>query len=105
MAQRVEYRVVWKREGRQRSVRIYQSWSSAYRKAQGILALDAVKAETTFHTLPDLEERPTIQTRPVGDWSEYTASEILEPSDYAKDNMRLLYPIPIDDRDSANLPF
>ncbi len=104
MAQRIEYRVVWKREGRQRSTRIYQSWSSAYRKAQGILALDAVKAETSFHTLPDLEERPTIQTRPVGDWMEQDFP-VADPGDYTKNEMKNLYPIPVDDRDSANVPF
>jgi hypothetical protein len=63
-----EFRVVWKREGRRQSTRIFQSGSSAYRKAQGILALEAVKGETEYETMPDLEERPTIQQRSVGEW-------------------------------------
>src|SRR5580693_8435679 len=68
MAQRSEYRVVWKREGRNQTTRIYQSHDSAYRKAQGILGLEAVKDETSFASLPDLEGPPVIQCRPVGDW-------------------------------------
>lgn len=91
MSQRVEFRVRWKREGRQRSYRIYQSWDSAYRKAQGVLALEAVKEHTTFDGMPDLEERPVIEQRPVGNWDD--GSEVQDPSDYLKRDMCALYPI------------
>lgn len=75
--QRMEYRVRWKREGRQQSTRIYQKHGSAWHKARGILALEAVKGDTSFHAMPDLEERPVIEGRPVGDWEpdEYQPGE------------------------------
>jgi len=96
-----EYRLVWKREGRQRSTRIYQAWGSAYKKAQGILALEAVKGETSLATLPDLEEPPVIEVRPVGDWVP-TTIQILEPHEGLKESMKFLYK-PYE-RD-ANVPF
>ena len=87
MSQRMEFRVVWKREGRRQSTRIYQGWSSAYRKAQGVLAMEAVKDETTYETMPDLEERPVIQQRTVGDWEPSPLGVVSEPSDYTKKEM------------------
>ena len=89
-----EFRVVWKREGRRRSTRIYQSWSAAYHKAQGILALDAVKADTTYETLPDLEEDPIIEQRTVGPW-ESRECVITAPSEWKLNDMRALYGKPI----------
>lgn len=103
MSQRVEFRVIWKREGRRQSTRIYQSWDAAYKKAQGVLALEAVKAETEFAAMPDLEQRPVIETRPVGDWSE-NEFQVTEPSDYLKRSMRELYPAERSESDVV-LPF
>ena len=65
-----EYRVVWRREGRRQSTRIYQSAASAWRKAQGIVALEAVKHETTFAGMPALDEDPMIEKRAVGEWQD-----------------------------------
>jgi hypothetical protein len=68
-AQRVEFRVRWRREGQpQISTRIYQTWSAAYRKAQAIAAIEAVKDDTTFENMPDLAEGPIIEVREVGPW-------------------------------------
>lgn len=80
MTQRNEFRVRWKREGRQQTTRIYQSGKAAHRKAQGILGLEAVKADTSFHAMPDLEIAPVIEMRPVGDWepTEYQVAEVSE---------------------------
>lgn len=94
MSQRTEFRVVWKREGRQRSTRIYQSWSAACRKATGIVALEAVKSETTYDTLPDLEELPMIEERHVGDWAQNPHYVAGEPQEGAMREMRYLYAKP-----------
>lgn len=93
-AQRTEFRVVWKREGRQRSTRIFQSWDAACRKAAGIVALEAVKDETTYDTLPDLEEPPTIEQRSVGDWETNPYYVPGPPQEGAMREMRYLYAKP-----------
>lgn len=86
MSGKKEYRVRWRRQGRGQSTTIYQSHSSAYRKAQGILALEAVKDETSFENMPPLVEGPVIEVRPVGDW-EPVEYQIAEVEDWAKERM------------------
>lgn len=77
-----EYRVRWRREGRQGTSVIYQTEEGARAKADRILALDAVKEGTRFDDMPDLIAPPTIEVREVGAWS---AADIQpsEPSDEA----------------------
>jgi hypothetical protein len=106
MSQRVEYRVRWKRKGRQQATVIRQRWGSAWRKAEGILALEAVKADTRFSAMPDLEEGPVIEERPVGDWAP-TAGQISAPSKGARDAMFAWvdFTRPSDDRDGEDVPF
>ena len=84
--QRTEFRVVWQRVDRQRSTRIFQSWNAAYHKAQGILALEAVKKDTTYSEMPPLAHRPVIEQRTVGDW-EPVGIEVNEPSRGVEENM------------------
>lgn len=108
MSQRTEFRVVWTREGRRQSTRIYQGWSSACRKAQGILALEAVKAETRFETMPDLVEPPVIQQRTVGDWEQNPYYEPSEPSEGTKKEMLYIYgdgDAPTEPKEAADVPF
>jgi len=80
MAQRKEYRVVWQRQERRQSTRIYQSHSSAWRKARAVLAMEAVKDLTHYTTMPPLAERPVIQVRTVGEWEpvEWQVGEVEE---------------------------
>lgn len=90
-AQRTEFRVRWRREGQHHcSTRIYQSWSPAYRKAQGIAAIELVKDDTTFAAMPDLAEGPVIEVREVGPWqaNEFQPSP---PSDALVERMRGRY--------------
>ena len=47
-----------------------------------------MKRPTTIS--PILEERPAIQTRPVGDWNDIEL-QVGEPSEGTKDNMRSIY--------------
>ena len=77
-----EFRVRWRREGRQRASAIYQTEAAARRKADGILALDAVKADTRFDDMPDLAEPPVVEAREVGPWLAM-ADQQTEPSDEA----------------------
>lgn len=89
--QRVEFRVRWRREGQHQSnTRIYQSWSSAYRKAQGIAAIELVKDDTTFENMASLAEGPVIEVREVGPWQ---ANEFQPrpPSDGLVERMRERY--------------
>ena len=86
----VEYRVQWRREGRKRTTRIYQTWSAAYRKAQGILALEDVKADTSLATLPALAEPPVIEERRCAAWGPSDAE--IYVSDVTRQNMRSHFP-------------
>lgn len=106
-AQRTEFRVVWKREGRNRSTRIFQSWSAACRKAAGIVALDAVKADTTYDTLPDLEEPPIIEERHVGDWEKNPWYAPSEPQEGVMQEMRYMFgkPAASEPAEVSNDPF
>jgi hypothetical protein len=96
--QRVEFRVRWRREGQpQISTRIYQTWSAAYRKAQAIAAIEAVKDDTTFAHMADLAEGPVVEVREVGPWK---ANEFQPhpPHDALLERMRHRYaPAPEDD--------
>lgn len=65
----VEYRLRWRRQERGRTYRIYQTREAAHRKARGILALEAVKHETSMSDMPDLAEPPVIEEREVGAWT------------------------------------
>lgn len=68
----IEYRVVWRRAERRRSTRIYQGRDAAYRKAQGILAVERIKDEFDgLASMPELVEPPVIQTRTVGEWEDW----------------------------------
>lgn len=70
MAEGTEYRVRWRREGRGQATRIYQSKEGALRKVEAILALERVKEDTSrWADMPDLAERPVIETRSVGQWT------------------------------------
>lgn len=84
--QRKEYRVRWRRMERRETVRIFQSHSSAFRKARAILALEAIKDLTSFTTMPPLAEGPVIEARPVGGW-EPVEYQITDVEDYAKESM------------------
>ena len=89
--QRTEFRVRWRRHGQWRiSTRIYQSWGPAYRKAQGIAALERVKHDTTYSEMPGLVEGPIIEVRTVGDW---TPNEFqpLPPTEGLLERMRSRY--------------
>lgn len=87
----VEFRVTWRREGRQRTTKIFQTWEAACRKVRGILALEDVKEQTSMATMPDLAERPVVQSREVGPWSEYPFQPS-GPSDVDRDGMRDYFP-------------
>jgi hypothetical protein len=103
--QRVEFRVRWRREGQaQISTRIYQTWSSAYRKAQAIAAIEAVKDDTTFESMPSLAEGPVIEVREVGEWR---ANEFQPhpPDDRLLDRMRERYARAPHDRSTWEMPF
>lgn len=64
-----EYRLRWKREGRDWAYRIYQTEAAARRKVDGILALEEIKGDTTqWENLPDLNGEPELQVRKVGEW-------------------------------------
>lgn len=65
----LEYRVVWTRAGRRESRRIYQTHTSAVRKAQAVLAMERIKGDIpSLADMPDLVEPPVVQARPVGEW-------------------------------------
>jgi hypothetical protein len=87
---KLEYRVKWRREGRQHTYRIYQTWNAAYRKAQGILALEDVKDGTSLASLPALAEPPSIEERPCGGWEPSTV--VIEVTDHTRDSMRQHFP-------------
>ena len=87
MSARLEYRVRWRREGRQGTSVIYQSEEGARAKADRLLALDAVKGETQrFADMPDLTGPPTIEVRTVGEWAA-SIVQPTEPSDEAVASM------------------
>jgi hypothetical protein len=56
------------------------------RKARGIASLEAVKDETSFVNMPDLEQPPVIESRPVGNW-EVVEGQVIEVSEYSKQAM------------------
>ena len=75
--ERLEYRVRWRRDGRQGASSIYQTEQPARQKADRLMALDAVKQGTKFEDMPDLVAPPTIEVRTVGEW----AASIVQPSE------------------------
>lgn len=79
---RYEFRVHWRRDGRQRATAIFQTEAAARRKADGILGLDAIKEGTRFDDLPDLISPPIVEAREVGPWEPLPDQQI-EPSDGA----------------------
>jgi hypothetical protein len=83
----IEFRVSWRRQEHGRVTRIYQTEQAARRKAEGILALERVKAKTTFSGMADLAEVPLIESRPVGVWSP-VAEQPGEPSEGACARMK-----------------
>lgn len=83
----LEYRVRWWRAGRQGGASaIFQTLDAAQRKADRLLALDAVKADTRFADMPDLLRPPVVESRPVGPWAPLP-DQRAEPSDYAAAQM------------------
>jgi hypothetical protein len=90
----VEYRVRWRREGRQRTSQIYQTKEAAERKGRGIRALEQVKHETSMDEMPSLVESPYLEAREVGPWA-YVGSAP-EPTDKDRDGMRLHFGQPDD---------
>lgn len=82
MSARLEFRVKWKREGRKSTTAIYQTAPPALQKADRLMALDAVKADTKFADMPDLVAPPTIEQREVGEW-EQAGFQLAEPTDEA----------------------
>lgn len=84
-----EYRLKWRREGRQWSYRIYQTWSAAYRKAQGILALEDVKDDTTMAEMPNLAEGPIIEERAVAAWEPSEVHMVV--TDATRESMRAYF--------------
>lgn len=64
----LEYRVRWRREGRQGTSQIYQSEDGCRAKADRLMALEAVKEGSRFDDMPDLVGPPVIEVREVGAW-------------------------------------
>jgi hypothetical protein len=89
----LEYRVRWRREGRQRTTKIFQTWDAACRKVRGILALEDVKAETNMATMPDLAEKPVVEAREVGVWVEHPVQPG-DPTERDREGMREYFPPP-----------
>jgi hypothetical protein len=83
----VEFRVRWRRDGRQPAYRIYQSEDAAWRKACAVRALEDVKHEfSQYDGMPDLVEGPDLQVRGVSEWR--PSEQQPEPMDYHRDRMR-----------------
>jgi hypothetical protein len=76
-----EYRVKWQREEISQTTRIYQTEAAAMRKADGIVALDAVKVGSRFADMPDLIGPVVIERRAVEAWEPFGTWD--EPSDEA----------------------
>ena len=93
--ERYEYRVRWRREGRQRTSHIYQTRRAAERKARGILALEEVKADTSMADMPDLAEKPSIEAREVCAWAPVMPTP--EATDEDRDAMRAFFTPSYDD--------
>jgi hypothetical protein len=66
-----EFRVYWRREGLHRATAIYQTEAAARRKADGILALDALKEGSRLAVVPDVVDGPVIEVRDVSNWREH----------------------------------
>lgn len=66
----LEYRVRWRRDGRQVTTRIYQRSEAAWRKCKWIAALEAVRERTHLADMPAIVEGPTVQVREVGQWTD-----------------------------------
>lgn len=84
----VEYRLRWRREGRERTTRIYQTRKAAERKARGILALEEIKDDTSMAEMPDLVELPTLEERVVGAWGT-SGTQLPPPTDEDREGMRM----------------
>jgi hypothetical protein len=94
-----EYRVVWQREGRQRTTRIYQTEQAARRKIDGILALEEIKSDNSqWEDMPDLVAVPVLEVREVGEWTDHAEQPADAPTDDAREGVRL-WAGPYDDRD------
>jgi hypothetical protein len=90
-----EYRLKWRRDGRQWSYRIYQTWSAAYRKAQGIVALEEIKDDTKLADMPSLVEGPVIEERAVAAWEPSELHMVV--TDATRNSMRAYF-APDDDQ-------
>lgn len=103
-----EYRVVWQREGRRRQTAIFQSWTSACRKMQGILATDQAKIGTRMETLPDLVGPPVLEVRECSPWEANAYQPYGEPAEHVVREMRWHFGGELETpttEDSAEVPF
>ena len=106
----LEFRVTWRREGRKRSTRVYQTWEAAVRKVRGIKALEAIKDGTAMADMPDLVDQPVLEVRQVGEWQRHDYQP--EASEYDRQSMEgwagMRWPstsrIPVEPADS-DVPF
>lgn len=89
----LEYRVRWRREGRQRASKIFQTGEAAHRKARGINALEEVKARTDRADMPDLVEPPVIEVRECSPWAEAPVQPG-PPTDSDREGMLLYFGVP-----------
>ena len=94
MSGKREFRVWWRREGAHRATAIFQTEAAARRKADGIVALEAVKRGSRFDEMPDLVEVPVIEVRDVSEWREH--DRVTEPSVRALERMEA-WAVPDDD--------
>lgn len=82
-----EYRLRWRREGRQASTRIYQTERAALRKADGILALETLREGSRWlEDMPLLTEKPIVEAREVAPWHALP-EQLTEPTGTARDGM------------------
>lgn len=81
MAERLEYRVVWKREGQGRKRKIYQTLAGAQEFMRDVLTDEGDESserwdDATFARMTaPFEEQPRLESRPVGLWSPHPASQ------------------------------
>lgn len=79
MAERVEYRVCWQREGMSRRRAIYQTRRGAEEKVEALLWSDEAgdpddPYEREFADIPPLAGGPHIEAREVGEWNPLPAN-------------------------------
>jgi hypothetical protein len=86
--EKLEYRLGWQREGRRPVKQIFQTEKAALEKADRILALEEVKANTQFADMPDLVSPPVVESRQVGEWGLHSKQAVDGPSEKAVERMQ-----------------